>query len=688
MDKQEYALKTKDICLKENMGSHMSEVSVLIPFKDNDPYLQQCVDSVICQTFPDIQIVCIDCGSNDDSMSIIQEFLDADERIKVIPAASLERLTKEITGKYILFLDSGDYLEPTALERLYKKAKAAGSDLTYCSFSSCDEYLIRDVKSTDSFSKDKIPQNHLFSLSDCRENIFDLLPEASGCFLYKKSFLDENGFNFLKNIPCFFLMFQTAIKASKIAYLDADLLHHRINYNTKKIIDDGCKDLLNQFDELCLFLKQNNYDEQLKISLVHKFLNILQGIYQNLSEPLSSLFALDIIYDVFPKFSDNINVVKKHPLNSLLSRYNLLPEFKKVWNNSPKTIVPIVIPAFDRGAAFNASVIIKSITAHANQRCFYDVYILCLNDLDVGIKNRLERFSQGKVRVSCVEIDKYLPTFFAEDMSDISDIHMFLLDKIFTFYSKILYLAPQNLVQKDLFDFFNADMDGKALAGVMAYDEIGYIEKDLGLTYETFINTDALLIDLDIFRKENLFQQCLDLVLVPLNQYRFPIRDILNYVCQNSIQVLDNKYLGQRPFILGKPLIEGYSCNSEDFYIINYTDEKPWIHPELELMDLWWSVAQKSSFYEAILQNNNKTQTTISKEETKDPLPQQTAETLSKEVAPGQKIVRSKDGLYPLLGAYIKEAFGVCFSFGGKKRKHGNKLKEIEQEIIQSLRQQ
>lgn len=97
-------------------------VSVIIPVYNPGQYLQPCLDSVIRQTLSDIEILCVDDGSTDDSPAILQEYAASDPRIHIIrqensgPGAARNTGIRAATGKYICFTDSDDYLEPDALE--------------------------------------------------------------------------------------------------------------------------------------------------------------------------------------------------------------------------------------------------------------------------------------------------------------------------------------------------------------------------------------------------------------------------------------------------------------------------------------------------------------------------------------------------------------------------------------------
>lgn len=105
------------------------KISVIIPVYNVEKYLRECLDSVVNQTFKDIEIICVDDGSTDKSLEILQEYKRKDDRFVILQqrhsgaGAARNYGLKLAEGKYIQFLDSDDYFEPTLLEELYTRAE-------------------------------------------------------------------------------------------------------------------------------------------------------------------------------------------------------------------------------------------------------------------------------------------------------------------------------------------------------------------------------------------------------------------------------------------------------------------------------------------------------------------------------------------------------------------------------------
>lgn len=110
-------------------------VSVIIPVYNTAPYLQRCLESVCNQTLKNIEIICVNDGSTDNSKEILQQYKDKDNRICVITqehkgiAAARNVGLQCVTGQYIGFVDSDDWIEPDMFELAYTTAQREHVDI-------------------------------------------------------------------------------------------------------------------------------------------------------------------------------------------------------------------------------------------------------------------------------------------------------------------------------------------------------------------------------------------------------------------------------------------------------------------------------------------------------------------------------------------------------------------------------
>lgn len=112
-----------------------AEISIIVPVYNVAGFLPRCIDSLLGQTFEDLQIILIDDGSTDGSEAICDEYQKKDRRVLTLHQQNRGVSAARNTGlgvasaEYILFVDSDDYLHPEACERLYAMAKDSGCDI-------------------------------------------------------------------------------------------------------------------------------------------------------------------------------------------------------------------------------------------------------------------------------------------------------------------------------------------------------------------------------------------------------------------------------------------------------------------------------------------------------------------------------------------------------------------------------
>lgn len=113
----------------------MIKISVIIPIYNSRKFIRQCLDSVMYQTFPEFEVICIDDGSSDGSYSILLEYSLQHKNITVVRQQNMGQgpaRNKGVTlamGKYIKFVDADDYLHPDALRILYETAERTKADI-------------------------------------------------------------------------------------------------------------------------------------------------------------------------------------------------------------------------------------------------------------------------------------------------------------------------------------------------------------------------------------------------------------------------------------------------------------------------------------------------------------------------------------------------------------------------------
>ena len=124
------------VCMSARRRSDIPKVSIVIPVFNKAPYLSECLNSVLAQSFRDIEVVCVDDGSSDGSQNILEAYYAKDERIVIVrlPHSLGAAIARNIgincaRGAYLQFTDADDVLPATAIEALYGAATSDGLEL-------------------------------------------------------------------------------------------------------------------------------------------------------------------------------------------------------------------------------------------------------------------------------------------------------------------------------------------------------------------------------------------------------------------------------------------------------------------------------------------------------------------------------------------------------------------------------
>lgn len=180
----------------------MIKVSVIIPIFNVEEYLRKCIESVLRQTLKEIEIVCVDDGSTDNSNIICDEYAKLDSRVKVIHkyngglvSARKEGL-KIAKGEYIGYVDGDDWIDPEMYEKLYEKACAFKADVVcsgieYMRDSGCSKEIDK-LPVGIYFRSDKRICNHLYDIDKRKRMI--------GCALYSKLYKRKEFYDFQMNV--------------------------------------------------------------------------------------------------------------------------------------------------------------------------------------------------------------------------------------------------------------------------------------------------------------------------------------------------------------------------------------------------------------------------------------------------------------------------------------------------------
>ncbi|MBR6101080.1 MAG: glycosyltransferase [Ruminococcus sp.] len=210
-------------------------VSVIIPIYNVEKYLCQCVDSVLAQTFADLEIILVDDGSPDRCGAICDEYAKKDSRVRVIHkqngglSDARNAGTEAARGDYIYYLDSDDFIRQDAIEKMVARIEEENADLVYFNA----ETLFEDFEDPD--YRECFIRKHSYRTDRGATVLGAHLKnrEYYSCaylYLMRKGFLDKTGLRFLKGIIHEDELFTVTlfIRAERAAYLNEALYIRRL----------------------------------------------------------------------------------------------------------------------------------------------------------------------------------------------------------------------------------------------------------------------------------------------------------------------------------------------------------------------------------------------------------------------------------------------------------------------------
>ena len=202
-------------------------ISVIVPVYNVAAYLPQCVQSILTQDYPDLEVILIDDGSTDDSGTICDEYAQKDSRVRVIhqknggAAAAKNAGLHVASGTYLSFVDSDDFLEPGAYSHMVSRLEAEQTDVIQCAYR--DVYRDKTVERLHKEKLDGITAEEYLPRFT-REWNCGLLWDK----LYRRPLFEETFFEEGHRIDDEYFTYQGIMNARKI------LRDNRIVYNYRK----------------------------------------------------------------------------------------------------------------------------------------------------------------------------------------------------------------------------------------------------------------------------------------------------------------------------------------------------------------------------------------------------------------------------------------------------------------------
>jgi glycosyltransferase involved in cell wall biosynthesis len=252
----------------------MPTISVILPVYNSQKYIGKAIDSVLCQTFSDFELIIVNDGSTDSTSSIINQFQD--ERIIVInqdnlgPGAARNNALKMAEGDYVMYLDSDDWFCPEALEIAHREAIKFNTDLTFFQMINYDGQRYYENDWFDMKTFDESFENRVFSPEETPGSIFDL--SVGVCQkIYNREFLESIDAQFpegifFEDMPFFYYVY---LKASRISIIKKHLyIRRKHTKSITNVVDEKFFDTVPAGQALMRIFIENGWYDTYKYDLL------------------------------------------------------------------------------------------------------------------------------------------------------------------------------------------------------------------------------------------------------------------------------------------------------------------------------------------------------------------------------------------------------------------------------------
>ena len=277
-------------------------ISIIVPVYNAGKYLTCCLDSLVNQTYPKLEILCVNDGSTDGSPEILQRFARNDSRIHIIGrengGVSQARNTalKAASGDYVMFVDADDWVDADTCETVLRGAVEERADIVMWSY--CSETESRSTRKEifpgkqvfDGIAvKEKLHRRFVGVLGEelARPELADALCPVWGK-LYHKELLDGIQFVDLDEIGTYedgFFNLEVFGKADRVVYLPEHFYHYR--RSTTRSVTSGYREELfsqwqNLFSRIRGYIEANNLPQPYRDALNNRIALSIQGLGLNI----------------------------------------------------------------------------------------------------------------------------------------------------------------------------------------------------------------------------------------------------------------------------------------------------------------------------------------------------------------------------------------------------------------------
>ena len=534
------------------------KITVIVPVYNVEHYLDKCLDSVIKQTYKNIEIIVVNDGSTDNSGEICQEYAQKDNRIVYIEkengglSDARNAGLDQMTGSYVTFVDSDDWIEQDYVETLYQKITEYQADIAIGNYYSFDEerslflfHILGDSYYEKAHDNVSIFEN-LYENQEMRS--FALI--SAWGKLYKARLFEQLRFDIGKLGEDGYLNQKVYLLSEKVIYLNKGLYAYRIRKGSLSRIwtEKWMHALVDAMSERITLLANMGYPLEKHLAIYRQMLEF------SLANGQAS------------GLSDTATYKEFEMKRTLLNQLSIQEQKEK----------KAIVLAANYSYVDQVLTTIKSICYHNRSIRFYLINSDFPNEWIKQLNKRLEKFDSEIIncRVTSEQISRY-----KTDISYTVFLRYFVAD--FVKEDKALYLDCDLVVTKNLDDLFATDIQDYPLAAVRDFGGRAYFGREM-------FNAGVLLINNVLWKQENMTQKLIDLT----NEWHDKVdqadQSILNMFFENRWLELDFDY---NHIVIHKQFTDYRLPVGQDYPgIIHYlSHRKPWKDLAAQTYrDVWW----------------------------------------------------------------------------------------------------
>ena len=255
----------------------MAEVSIIVPVYNVEKYLSFCLDSLVNQTFKDIEIICVNDGSTDTSPVILEHYARLDKRIKIINksngglSSARNAGMDAAGGKYLSFVDADDFVSHFLVEKARDFIKIGRADFVSFMFYSVIGKPLKMLKHYISF--DKAIDGKVITETELPGRFYSEIHPTAWCKFYSSSLINENGLRFKENMIFEDLPFaaEVYLLAKRMVFTNMTPYFYRVLREGSILDKKDAKDLdlVKSFSYVDKIFKEHYKFEKYKNALMH-----------------------------------------------------------------------------------------------------------------------------------------------------------------------------------------------------------------------------------------------------------------------------------------------------------------------------------------------------------------------------------------------------------------------------------